>query len=431
MRSSSRGKLNSIATALWLTSFWVVSVQGRWLSIQQAKTVITLNTDWETGEETEVLEPWERWSHFTDAATPGVTNAWRNGGCANGIVTDDNAFLAEIQYYAGDIDPGFPFVLSGIEIHDGDNCMDPNFAYMPIESEENNAIVRDFEQMVATQGNVNQPDEPEQNDSEFTAMEIEAQQGVANDLNSGPFDNTGTSSPKSAYQSQGGFGNGLRKRSPIRDMDGDDSDVTANQNQEQGESLPLGTIELGPENNGGPNLNQNPNPQAVPPDTQALIDQYILDRADQLDEFLAETTPSGTSISEEETDPALAFQDAETDFTTPFRGGDLESDFESPTGDSDILDYDRLLRDNPNYTAGLTAYAGPPQQLPHLTTNLFLYGYKFRARTSIRFINNYDFMWLAPGIPARVQWPENQPGAASLLPSVFGGGVGGNTGNNV
>ncbi|KAK6540196.1 hypothetical protein TWF694_009015 [Orbilia ellipsospora] len=100
-------------------------VLGRWLEIQQWKRVWNVLPNIQTGEVDQHLETVESYTTFTD-----YDAVWTSGGCANGVVSNKGSLLRTIRYSPNNFNPAFPFVLAGIEVHQGDDCMDPDPAYV-------------------------------------------------------------------------------------------------------------------------------------------------------------------------------------------------------------------------------------------------------------------------------------------------------------
>ncbi|KAJ6263686.1 hypothetical protein Dda_2255 [Drechslerella dactyloides] len=378
----------------WLPILGAGITQGRWIELQQEKFTLQLRPNLETTEVEEVREHWisDDPSVFTDRDL-----VWTSGGCANDIVTEPGAYLSTVRYYPGDINPEWPYVLAAIQIHDGNDCNDPNAIYLPIEydvdeqgrwsqglnpellaqaNSQTNGLATAEGRLnaildaptIIEEGYVPDPDEFDNREMEIETQTTTNQLG--NDLGMGmEVINYQSGGPTGLDQLYDGAGKRLRKRSPA----GSDS----SQRDERGSRQRPGQPELNPLDaylrdiiTANENENLNIDPDAA---VEIRDDQFFADRADSMNRFIEDTTPSNSETPEQR-DEQLS---------------------EIPS--SQILDYDALV--DPYRNIPFEDETEDPQPLI-LEANILERNFRFGRPTSIRFVSDISQFWTAPGVVA-------------------------------
>ncbi|KAF3925377.1 hypothetical protein ABW20_dc0110598 [Dactylellina cionopaga] len=119
------------STIIWVAVLSSHFVLGRWLELQQWKRTLSLRPNVETGDVTEGEVTTTSYAKFND-----FQEVWLEAGCANGVVSNPGSLLRTIRYNPSNPNPQWPFILSAIEVHDGDDCDDPNSVFVQFPSPE-------------------------------------------------------------------------------------------------------------------------------------------------------------------------------------------------------------------------------------------------------------------------------------------------------
>ncbi|KAK6352902.1 hypothetical protein TWF696_004900 [Orbilia brochopaga] len=367
---------------------------GRWIELQQEKWTLQLRPNWQTAEVEEVREHWvsDNPRVITDRDT-----SWMSGECINDILTEPEALLTSVRYFPGDVNPEWPYVLAAIQIHDGNNCNDPNAIYLPIEydvddqgnwseglnpellaqannqpggwtSEEErlNAILN--APTIIEEGYIPDPNEI---DGYGMAIEQSGNNHPAVNTNVGMMDiiDYGDEGATNPSDPQGGTGNGLRKRGPANSESSENDGRPSRQNL----GLPEPNMHLGEIITA--NINDNADP-VINLDTAAVVrdEQFFRDRADSMNAFIDATTPSNSDVAEQNRDEL------------------------SRIPSSEVLDYDSLVEPYRN----LPVEDESEDMLLILEANMLERGLRFGRPTSIRLVSDTSQRWIAPGIVAPV-----------------------------
>ncbi|KAF3907446.1 hypothetical protein ABW21_db0207906 [Orbilia brochopaga] len=402
----------------WLPIIGAGLTNGRWLELQQEKWTLRLRPNLET---TEVEEIRDHWISDNPRVITDRDYAWMSGSCINDIVTEPGALLTTVRYFPGDVNPEWSYILAAVQIHDGNDCNDPNAIYLPIEydvDEQGNWLNELNPELLAqaNYGPTNQAIEEERlnelmnaptiieegyipDPSEIDDYGMQLEQPASNqpqvNANAGTMEVIDSSDESSPYLNglRYGSGNGLRRRSPANSESSDNAD------------RPLGQYQIPEEPNMAHladiiTVTENANPVIDPNAAVEVRDeQFFQDRAESMNAFIDDTSPSNSEVVGQNYDEL------------------------SQIPSSQVLDYDMLVeryRDLP-----FEEEAGTESVLPPLTleANMLERGLRFGRPTSIRLVSDTTQMWIAPGVAVPV--PLRGLGAAydSVEGSVSDAGV--------
>ncbi|KAK6346137.1 hypothetical protein TWF730_010469 [Orbilia blumenaviensis] len=111
----------SARAAIWLGVIYSTPVNCRWVKLEEWGQKLNIIPNLQT---TQVRE--EHQTVSTVMKVWDTDEEWTSGNCINDILLEDGTALRKIEYYPGNPSPLFPWVLSGIEVHDGNDCKDKN-----------------------------------------------------------------------------------------------------------------------------------------------------------------------------------------------------------------------------------------------------------------------------------------------------------------
>ncbi|KAK6506223.1 hypothetical protein TWF506_011142 [Arthrobotrys conoides] len=421
---------------IWLSVLHPTLIDARWVLIEEWGVELRHRVDVENGNV-------ETYNHTINSALKiwDVDKSWTNQECINDVVIDDHTSVRNIVYFTGNPSPLFPYILSEIEIHDGNNCNDENHLTVAFPTErgeepelygprehgdeeggllEENDIVEEEEEEEEVQ-----PQNPtwapndiknildattivendfEQNPEQFDSDEVESMANVneeiwgpeadliipdANTLPQGQY--IPTIIVEEEYQNldtgpdQGGQSqNNLQKRSPLPPPNSESSEEPENPQDLPGFILPgqgfidVGTVEAP--------LNAGNNPNGL---GQLPMPNFLTNPRPQEQDGFSDVTTIGP-----------------VDFG--FDGTQMEqlgSPGLNPLATQDVFDLEPLVMESRD-----VPFEGEDEE-PTFKINLHQYGLRFRKDTSIKLISDLNQWYRIPagGIQIEGNSPEEIP----------------------